>query len=175
MTSSERPVDPMLDEQIRSHPDQSTPVAVVFTKALSPEELQGLGLYAGGSGASSIAYGELDGAAIRALEGREDIARISSVPVLPARPAGDAPEPPPSSRKIAPDLAMQLARYPEASQHVIVTFGDPPGSEAMDDLGLLEAGPTIGAGKLSPTAIRELAERSDVALVSWSAPPVLLS
>jgi hypothetical protein len=175
MTPSEPPVEPALDQQLRDRPDQSTPVVVVFTEPRSPEELQDLDLYAGGPGASSIAYGELNEPAIRALEARNDIAKISGIPVLPARPPEDAHLQPPLSRKIAPDLALQLDRHPGASQHVIVTFGDPPGSDAMDDLGLLEAGPTIGAGKLNPTAIHQLAERGDVLLISWSAPPELLS
>jgi hypothetical protein len=174
VTSSE-PLDPVLDEQIRGRPDQQVPVVVVFTEPRSPDELQGLGLYAGSPGPSSIAYGELDGPAIRALAKRGDVASISSTPALPARPAEDQAARSPGSEKIASDLAMQLYLRSGASQLVIVTFSEPPGADTMLDLGLAEAGPTMGTGTLDPAAIHRLAERPDVVRVSWSPPPRLLN
>jgi hypothetical protein len=175
VTSSEPPLDPVLDEQVRSRPDQQVPVVVVFTEPRSPEELKGLGLYAGSPGPSSIAYGQLDGVAIRAMADRADVASVSSIPVLPTRPAEYQPARPPESGKIASDLAMQLYLQPGAPRLVIVTFSSPPGPDTMIDLGLTEAGPTMGTGTLEPAAIHRLAERPDVVRVSWSSPPRLLN
>jgi hypothetical protein len=175
VTSSDRPIDPALDEQIGDHPDRKVPVVVVFTQPRSPEELDELGLYAASPGPSPIAYGEQDGPAIRALGERDDVATVSAAPVLPARPDPDEAPPSATSGKISSDLAMQLYLQPAASQLVIVTFSSPPGTDAMVDLGLSEAGPTMGSGTLEPAAIRRLAERPDVLQVSWSPPPRLLN
>jgi hypothetical protein len=175
VTSSEGPVGPELDEQIRRRPNQPMPVVVVFAGPRSPEELEELGLHAGSPGASSIGYGELDGPAIRALEGREDVTSISETLMMPARPDQDEPARHPVSGKFTPNLLMQLDTEPGASQQVIVTFSEPPGAEAMADLGLLETDPTIGTGNLDPAAIHRLAERPDVLRVSWSPPAHLVN
>jgi hypothetical protein len=175
VTSSEDPVGPELDEQIRHHPDQRTPVVVAFEKPRSPEELEELDLYASSPGASSIGYGELDGPAIRALARRDDVASISAILVMPARPGRNEPTRHSASDKVAPSLLMQLDIEPGASQVVIVTFSEPPGADAMLDLGLSEAGPTMGTGTLDPAAIHRLAERPDVVRVSWSPPAHLVN
>jgi hypothetical protein len=175
VTSSEAPLDPVLDEQVRSRPNQRVPVVVVFNDPCSPEELEELGLFAGSPGPSSIAYGELDGPAVRALADRGDVASISSMPVLPARPAEDQPARSPGSGKIDSNLAMQLHLQPGAPLLVIVIFSRPPGPDTMDDLGLAPAGPTMATGTLDPEAILRLAERPDVVRLSWSPPPRLLN
>jgi hypothetical protein len=44
----------------------------------------------------------------------------------------------------------------------------------MADVGLLQGGPTTGAGSLDAQAIKRLAERPDVIQISWTRPPRLL-
>lgn len=87
----------------------------------------------------------------------------------------DEPASGPASGKVDPDLAMQLDLASGAAQRVVVTFREPPGADAIADLGLLPAGPNMAVGTLEPAAIQRLAERPDVVRVSWSPPPRLFN
>lgn len=177
MTAPGQPIDPSLEEELERDPGATRPVVVTFTEPQSPDDLRRLELYTSSEEASTVAYGELGGEAIRTLARRDDVAGISGAPVLPAPPSASAAEPGPArqgTEKIAPDLAMQLELGPDRPHAVIVTFRDPPGPGAMAELGLLEGSPTTGSGSLDAEAIRELAARDDVLQISWSAPPRLL-
>jgi hypothetical protein len=176
VSPSEDPIDEALEEELRRHPGHAIPVAVTFTGSCSAEELDQLGLYPGDSGDASVGYGELDAEAIRLLSEREDVVAISSTTVPPAPTPPTEPEPSPSrgADKISPDLAMELDLQPGATLPVVVTFREPPGDETMADLGLLQGGPTTGAGSFDAEAIHRLAERPDVILISWTRPPRLL-